>query len=281
LSITPIASHVPGSAWQNACTRASASCVGRQGRENDARRSEYHRDDTRLDHADPDRSRLLVARAGDLGGLMGGREPVGRDLERREDVVAPAPVGDVEKERPRGVRGVDRPLPGETKPNVVLREHHAAYARVDVRLVSAQPEQLRRGEARERPVAGERDEPLEADALLDLRALGPRALVVPEDGGAEDFAALVEADEAVHLPREPDALGVHAEASERRLGRSPPIRGILLRPSGPRRREWVALLGRGDHITVQADRERLDAGGPDVEADEGIHSAPSAAYTSS
>ena len=57
----------------------------------------------------------------------------------------------------------------------------------------------------ERPVAGERDQPLEADALLDLGALGPGALVVPEDRGAEHAVALVEADEPVHLAREADA----------------------------------------------------------------------------
>ena len=38
----------------------------------------------------------------------------------------------------------------------------------------------------ERAVAGQRDEPLEPDALLDLGALGRRALVVPEDRRAQD-----------------------------------------------------------------------------------------------
>ncbi len=75
-----------------------------------------------------------------------------------------------------------------------------------------------------------------------------RALVVPEDRRAEDVAALVEADEAVHLSREADAGGVHAEPRERCLARAPPVLGILLRPAGLRRRERVVLLGGGDDL---------------------------------
>ena len=70
--------------------------------------------------------------------------------------------------------------------------------------MAAQPEELRRREARERAVAGERDQPLEPDALLDLGALGPRALVVPEDRGPDDPVGGVEGDEAVHLAGETD-----------------------------------------------------------------------------
>ena len=119
--------------------------------------------------------------------------------------------------------------------------------------------------------------------LLDLGALRAGALVVPEDRGAEDAVALVQADEAVHLAREPDSERLHAEASERRLARAHPVVGVLLRPAGMRRRERVALLRRGDDLTRGRDRDRLDAGRADVEADEDFrHSAaPSAAYTSS
>ena len=39
---------------------------------------------------------------------------------------------------------------------------------------------------------------------FDLRALGRRALVVPEDRRAQHALVGVEDDEPVHLPREPD-----------------------------------------------------------------------------
>ena len=60
-----------------------------------------------------------------------------------------------------------------------------ADAVVALGLVRAQPEQLRRGEAGERAVAGQLDQPLEPDPLLDLGALGGGALVVPEDRRAD------------------------------------------------------------------------------------------------
>ena len=66
---------------------------------------------------------------------------------------------------------------------------------------------------------------------------------------------------------------------EGRPGRVPPVARILLGPARPRRRKRVAGPGARDDRAVRRDRERLDAGRPDVEADE-IH-APRAAYTSS
>src|SRR5262249_53534622 len=45
--------------------------VGGKGREYDAGRAEHDRDETRLDHADAERGCLLIARAGDLGRLVG------------------------------------------------------------------------------------------------------------------------------------------------------------------------------------------------------------------
>ena len=196
---------------------ARLAIVGERGErgEDDPRRTEDDRDDARLDHPDAECGRLLVARPGDLRGLVHRRQPVARHFERGEHLVAPAPVRDVEEEGSRRIRDVDRPVPGQAQAHVVLREHDPADAPVDVGLVAAQPEQLRGREARERPVAGERDEALEADALLDLCALGPGALVVPEDRRAEHAVLRVEADQAVHLAGEADSVDVDAEGSER------------------------------------------------------------------
>ena len=65
---------------------------------------------------------------------------------------------DVEQQRARGVGHVDRPLAGQPQPHVVLGQHHVRDARVDVGLVRAQPQQLGRGEAGQRAVAGQLDE---------------------------------------------------------------------------------------------------------------------------
>ena len=282
LSITPIACQVPGTAWQKTCTRASASgaYAGSTAKTTPEVPSTTDTGPGRRD-PDPERGGRLVARARDRGRLVRGRQPLERNLERVADLVRPAPAGDVEEQRAGCVGGVDRVLAGQAKPHVVLRQQHVADPRVRLRLVRAQPEQLRGGEAGERAVAGQRDQPVEPDARLDLGALGGRALVVPEDRRAQHALVGVEHDEPVHLPGEADrAL---RQAREARLRGAPPVLRVLLRPAGLRRRERVALVGGGEHLAVRRDRDRLDAGRADVEPDQCLSpaQAPSAAYTSS
>ena len=197
-------------------------------------------------------------------------------------LVRPAPPATSKSSVPRRVRGVDRQLAGQAEADVVLRQQDVADPRVRLRLVRAQPEQLRRREAGERAVARQLDQPLEPDAPLDLGALGRRALVVPEDRRPQHAVVLVEHDEPVHLPGEPDRARPAARAS-RRCAARPPVLGILLRPARLRRRERIRL-GRGrEHLARRRrDRDPLDAGRADVEPDQARSAhAPSAAYTSS
>ena len=138
-------------------------------------------------------------------------------------------------------------------------------------LVPAQPEQLGRGEPWQRPVAGQLDQPLEPDPLLDLGALGGRSLVVPEDRGPQDGAVLAEHDEAVHLARQADlALG---QARQAGLRGAPPILGVLLGPAGPGRRELVLLARGREQLSLRRDGDCLDAGRADIEADQGPNHA--------
>ena len=137
---------------------------------------------------------------------------------------------------------------------------------VHVRLVPAQPQELRRGEARERAVPGQLDQPRQSDPLLDLRALGPRALVVPEDRRPEHCVVGPERDEAVHLAREAERIAVlPAELRQRRAARLPPVLRVLLGPARLRRRERVLALDAGEHLSGRRDRDRLDAGRADVQ----------------
>ncbi len=179
---------------------------------------------------------------------MRGREPLERHLERRAHLFRPATPADVEQQRARSIGGVDRALAGQAEADVVLRQQHVTDLRVGLRLVGAQPEQLRRGESGERAVPGQLDQPLEPDPSLDLRALGGRPLVVPEDRGPQDAVGAVEHDQAVHLTGEADRPV--REAREAGLRRTPPVLGILLRPAGPRHRERVRLVGGRDHLAV-------------------------------
>ena len=63
--------------------------------------------------ADAQRSGGLVARRADRGAFVRRRQPLGRQLERVEHLVAPAAVRNVEEEGARGVRDVDRTLAGQ------------------------------------------------------------------------------------------------------------------------------------------------------------------------
>ena len=157
--------------------------------------------------------------ARDLGRLQRARHPALRHLQRLQHGRREAALGDVEEQRAGGVGDVDRTLAAEPQAHVVLGQQHVADARVDIGLVRAQPQQLRGGEARQRAVARQRDQPLEADPLLDLGALGRRALVVPEDRAGAGRAP------ARRAPR--------GRASGPR-GRCPRSRGDRARRSPPR-----------------------------------------------
>ncbi len=258
-------------------TRLGLGCVRGQHRKHDPGRAEDDRDRTGGGDPDTERGGGLVAGARDLRRLVRGREPFEGKFERLEHLDRPAPVGDVEEERPGGVGGVDQALSREAEANVVLRQQHVADPGVRLGLVPAEPEQFRGGEAGERAVAGQFDQPFEPDPRLDLCALGRRSLVVPEDRGPQDAIVGAEHDEAVHLTGQPDRpLGQTREAGH---GRVPPILGVLLGVAGLRRRQLVALLGGGQHLPVVRDRNGLDAARADVEADENcvVGQAPRAA----
>ena len=141
----------------------------------------------------------------DLGALVAGRQERGVELELAEELRAPAAVGDVEQQRARGVADLGRVGPGQAVADVVLGQEDLADPLPGPRLVLAEPEQLRRGEAGQCGVGDHPDQGLAAPGpLLDLGALGRGPLVVPEQGGADHPALAVEEDRAVHLPAQAD-----------------------------------------------------------------------------
>ena len=254
-----------------------------QGGEDDPRGPQDDRDGPGSDHPHAQRSGRLIAcacRDGDSGRRLGRArrrlerrgEPGRRELEGGEHLVAPAAAGDVEEQRPRRVCDVGRALAGEREPDVVLRQEDVRDSLVRLGLVAAKPKELGRREAGESAVARELEQAAEADPLLDLAALGAGALVVPEDGRPEHALVGVEGDEPVHLAGEADSGDVvDGERSEGLLGRAPPVFRVLLGPAGAGHRQWILALGPRHHLAGGAEGERLEAGGADVEADEGGH----------
>jgi hypothetical protein len=117
-------------------------------------------------------------------------------------------------------------------------------AREQLGLVLAHPQQLGRGEAGHREVAGDGAQPRHARG--ERAALGGAAAVVPEDGGAQHLVLCVHRHGTMHLARQAD--GAHGrqrhslrapQLGHHRFQRLPPLRGRLLRPQrrGPIDRE--------------------------------------------
>jgi len=137
-----------------------------------------------------------------------------------------------------------------------------------------QPADLRRLEPGQCRVASDLQQPLRPDALGDLVALGRRALVVPEQRRADHLAARVEEHRAVHLAGEPEAgdvVHLCGDLRQHRLGRPPPLRGILFGPARLRGEQVVRPVGLGDQLTLGGHGKRARAAGPDVDADQGRH----------
>ena len=143
--------------------------------------------------------------AGDLGALEHLGQQVGRHVEGGQHLLAVGTPAQIQKQRARSVGGVGGMHAGQPEADEVLWQHELRESCRGGRLVPAQPQQLRRLEARAGAVAGDRDHPLAADPRVDLIAFGVRARIVPEQGRADRVAVAVEEHRAVHLARQPTA----------------------------------------------------------------------------
>ena len=152
-----------------------------------------------------------------------------------QQLVGPVARPHVQPQRARGVRHVARELAAQHEAQPVLGQQHMRDAPEQIGLVLVHPQQLGRGEARHREVAGDGAQPRHARG--EGVALGGAAAVIPEDGGAQHLVLRIHSHGAVHLPRQAD--GAHGRERCRlrapQLGhdglqRLPPLRGRLLRP---------------------------------------------------
>ena len=121
-SITPIACQVPGTAWQKTCRRASGSGayagsaakttpeVPRTTESGPGPATPTPSAPAAWSPAPAATGVPFACSAGDFGRLQGRGQPLGRELERLEYLAAPAPLGDVEEERPGGIGDVGRAL---------------------------------------------------------------------------------------------------------------------------------------------------------------------------
>jgi hypothetical protein len=201
---------------------------------------------------------------------LGPREP-----RRLQKVVRPVAPRHVEPERAGRVRHFRDVVAGQPEPHVVFWEEHGRDVLEELRLVAADPGELRCGETRHGDVA--RDLARSGKRRLDLGALRGRTAVVPEDRRAQHRVVGVEAHRTVHLSRKSDATHIPermlgGDGVDRRDRGAPPILGILLRPARSGSRDLERRARLRDKPLIRVDQHRLDRRCADVDAE--IHRPP-------
>ena len=141
-------------------------------------------------------------RAGDFRSFHESRHVGQVKLRRRQHLFRPSPPRHIEPKRAGGVRHLANELAGKAMPQPVLRQQHLARGGEQRRLVAANPDELRRREARHGAVAGDGED---FGAFLHPLAFGIRAAVVPKNGGAQYLVTFPKEHSAVHLAERPMA----------------------------------------------------------------------------
>jgi hypothetical protein len=144
----------------------------------------------------------------------------------------------IQKESTGSVSHVRSALTREPEADVVLREQNVADALPVVRLVFANPEDFCKSEVWQRRVAGELNQPLQAESFREIAALFFGAHVAPDECGTNDASVFVQKNGPVHLAGKADAgyiLAVEIRARKRfangKAGCPPPVVRMLLGPA--------------------------------------------------
>ena len=242
-SITPIACHVPGTAWQKVCTRASRPARSEGAPRRRARRAERDRDGPGPVDADPERGGGLVAGAADLGRLARGRQPFERDLERGADLVRPArgrrhrtAASPTRRRRRWPAR---RSGGGGRSPSEAARAGSARTVSGSCRRSQSSFGAVNPASARF-PVSEIRRSRPTRSSISAHSAAG--AAVVPEDRRPDHAIAASSTTSPCICPDRP--IGPDGQPRQSRLGRAPPVLGILLGPARTRRRKRVPSSAR-------------------------------------
>ena len=274
-SITPIACHAPGTAWQNACTRPCGSAANRSSAANTTPDVPSTTDTGPgpVD-ADAERARRLVAARPRRPGCPRRCCPRHRRAleQRRQPRRSRAPERSSTSSLQRAMRrrraaacrrrrrrrsrarrtGAGARSPWAARSARSARRRSGSWRRSHSSFGAVKP-----GSARLPVSAISRSSPI---VLLDLCALGGRPLVVPQDRRAQHAIVGVERDEPVHLARQADARRRARRApqlGQHRLGRLPPVGRVLLGPARARRRQRDSRPRRG-----RAPRRRGRSPGP-------------------
>ena len=152
----------------------------------------------------PARSHLRVKGGGNLAAFDQRRHLATRQAALVQQSVGPVALRHVQPQRPGGVRHIGDFLPGHPVAQIILGQQHRGGALKVLRLMTAHPQQLRRGKARHRQVA--RHLMQLRRHRLQLGALCGAAGVVPQNGRTDRLPLCIQQHRAVHLPGEANRL---------------------------------------------------------------------------
>ncbi|MGF6748933.1 hypothetical protein OKW36_004593 [Paraburkholderia sp. MM5482-R1] len=210
-------------------------------------------------------------RAGRRAAFAQRRHLRARHVAGSEQRIGPIAFRDVEPQCAGRVRWIGHLAARQLQAQIVFRQQHAGSPRENLRLVTRDPQQLRRRETGHRQIAG--DAVQFRRALGQLRALLVTAHVVPQDRGPQHAVFRVEQHRAVHLPRQADAANprefvgmTRAQRGERRARAGPPVFGILLGPALVRTRNGERRACGADHAAVGGEQQNFHFGRAEVDA---------------
>ncbi|MCY1228691.1 hypothetical protein D9M72_410210 [compost metagenome] len=188
-----------------------------------------------------------------------------------KQALRPTALAGVEPGGAGRVRHFRHVLAGQPQAQIVLGQQHPAHFGEDLGLVGPHPGKLRRGEARENDIAGNR---AELRVRVECCRLAEAAGVVPENAGPKHPVVGVQQCRAVHLAGEANAAHRRKlrrvgrfQPGNRLLGRPHPVRRVLLRPAGMWPRNVERAGGRTDDALVAIDQHCLDARGTEIQSE--------------
>ena len=156
----------------------------------------------------------------------------------REHFRRPFSVAHIQQQCARRVRDFRGKFAGQLKTDEIFRQQRLDGLFEAARFIFAHPQNLRRGEPRQRGIADQLQQTCgTAHAIVDLRAFRRGALIIPQNGRPQDGVLLIQQNEAVHLPREAhafdfagrDTCGFNGRRNRRQNG-APPFHRRLFAP---------------------------------------------------
>ena len=96
-----------------------------------------------------------VEHTGDVGGFVNARKHGHIDVEQVEHSFGPPAIGDIQQQHSAGIGNFGREISSHAKAHVVFGQQNLPRPRIETGLVFSQPQDLGRGEARQRGIGNQ------------------------------------------------------------------------------------------------------------------------------